>query len=72
MVKLILAPLLLIGLIWMLPFLAFASAYAARYAFNTANVHAALPAALTVVLVWELLCAGRGAHFSPLLKILRS
>ncbi|MFD6431342.1 hypothetical protein [Streptomyces venezuelae] len=46
---------LLIGLIWLLPFLAFASAYAARYAFNTANVHAALPAALTVVLVWELM-----------------
>ncbi|MEU6820462.1 hypothetical protein ABZ921_07520 [Streptomyces atriruber] len=46
---------LLIGLIWLLPFLAFASAYAARYAFNTANVHAALPAVLTVVLVWELM-----------------
>ncbi|MGW5864646.1 hypothetical protein ACWFRJ_21010 [Streptomyces sp. NPDC055239] len=45
---------LLIGLIWLLPFLLFASAYAARYAFNTSNVHAALPAALTVVLVWEL------------------
>ncbi|MFI1596690.1 MULTISPECIES: hypothetical protein [Streptomyces] len=46
---------LLLGLIWLLPFLAFASAYAARYAFNTAHVHAALPAALTVVLVWELM-----------------
>jgi hypothetical protein len=46
---------LLIGLVWLLPFLLFASAYAARYAFNTANVHAALPAALTVVLVWELM-----------------
>ncbi|MFD4631233.1 hypothetical protein ACFVYR_18535 [Streptomyces sp. NPDC058284] len=45
---------LLIGLIWLLPFLLFSSAYAARYAFNTSNVHAALPAALTVVLVWEL------------------
>ncbi|MGW2226887.1 hypothetical protein [Streptomyces formicae] len=45
---------LLIGLIWLLPFMLFSSAYAARYAFNTANVHAALPAALTVVLVWEL------------------
>ncbi|MFE6158614.1 hypothetical protein ACFQ7F_06820 [Streptomyces sp. NPDC056486] len=45
---------LLIGLVWLLPFLLFASAYAARYAFNTSNVHAALPAALTVVLVWEL------------------
>ncbi|GAA3091114.1 hypothetical protein GCM10010449_13590 [Streptomyces rectiviolaceus] len=46
---------LLIGLVWLLPFLMFASAYAARYAFNTSNVHAALPAALTVVLVWELM-----------------
>lgn len=46
---------LLIGLAWLLPFLLFASAYAARYAFNTSNVHAALPAALTVVLVWELM-----------------
>ncbi|MEU6762276.1 hypothetical protein ABZ916_07095 [Streptomyces sp. NPDC046853] len=46
---------LLIGLVWLLPFLFFASAYAARYAFNTSNVHAALPAALTVVLVWELM-----------------
>ncbi|MFH8486838.1 hypothetical protein [Streptomyces longisporoflavus] len=49
---------LLIGLIWLLPFLLFASAYAARYAFNTSNVHAALPAALTVVLVWELMLCG--------------
>lgn len=46
---------LLIGLVWLLPFLLFASAFAARYAFNTSNVHAALPAALTVVLVWELM-----------------
>ncbi|MEV0317128.1 hypothetical protein ACIBKX_36740 [Streptomyces sp. NPDC050658] len=46
---------LLAALAWLLPFLAFSSAYAARYAFNTANVHAALPAALTVVLVWELM-----------------
>ncbi|MET7359201.1 hypothetical protein ABZS76_12195 [Streptomyces sp. NPDC005562] len=46
---------LLIGLIWLLPFMLFSSAYAARYAFNTSNVHAALPAALTVVLVWELM-----------------
>lgn len=46
---------LLIGLVWLLPFLGFSSAYAARYAFNTSNVHAALPAALTVVLVWELM-----------------
>lgn len=46
---------LLIGLIWLLPFLLFSSAYAARYAFNTSNVHAALPAFLTVVLVWELM-----------------
>ncbi|MFE0103323.1 hypothetical protein [Streptomyces sp. NPDC059009] len=49
------ALILLIGLLWLLPFMAFACAYAARYAFNTANVHAALPAVLTVVLVWELM-----------------
>ncbi|MEU6993134.1 hypothetical protein ABZ953_21050 [Streptomyces sp. NPDC046465] len=49
---------LLLGLIWLLPFMLFASAYAARYAFNTSTVHAALPAVLTVVLVWELtLCS---------------
>ncbi|MEU6121437.1 hypothetical protein [Streptomyces sp. NPDC047123] len=49
---------LLIGLIWLLPFLLFSCAYAARYAFNTSSVHAALPAALTVVLVWELTLFG--------------
>ncbi|MFJ8018132.1 hypothetical protein [Streptomyces sp. NPDC096339] len=46
---------LLLALLWLLPFLLFSSAYAARYAFNTCNVHAALPAVLTVVLVWELM-----------------
>ncbi|WP_260867284.1 hypothetical protein [Streptomyces sp. SAJ15] len=41
-------------LLWGLPFLFFASAHAARSAFNTAHVHAALPAVLTGVLVWVL------------------
>ncbi|GAA0494944.1 hypothetical protein ACFQ2B_24935 [Streptomyces stramineus] len=40
--------------LWVLAFLFFASGSAARYAFNTADVHAALPALLTVVLVWVL------------------
>jgi hypothetical protein len=42
-------------LFWLAGFLLFASAKAARNAFNTAEVHAALPAVLTVVLVWDLL-----------------
>ncbi|MGP3927158.1 hypothetical protein [Streptomyces sp. 8N616] len=40
--------------VWLAFFLLFASGKAARYAFNTADVHAALPALLTLVLVWEL------------------
>ncbi|MGW7690657.1 hypothetical protein ACWGMA_17570 [Streptomyces asiaticus] len=38
--------------LWGLPFFFLASAYVARSAFNTAYVHAALPAVLTVVMVW--------------------
>ncbi|GAA0563106.1 hypothetical protein GCM10010390_76930 [Streptomyces mordarskii] len=38
--------------LWGLPFFFMASAYVARSAFNTAYVHAALPAVLTVVMVW--------------------
>ncbi|MEC4016552.1 hypothetical protein [Streptomyces sp. H27-D2] len=45
---------LLAALVWLVPFFLFASVNAARYAFNTAHVHAALPALLTVALVWEL------------------
>ncbi|RLV08163.1 hypothetical protein CTZ27_04865 [Streptomyces griseocarneus] len=41
-------------LLWMAAFLFFASGAAARYAFNTADVHASLPAILTVTLVWAL------------------
>lgn len=40
-------------LLWLLLFLAFATPRAIRLAFNTADVHAALPALLTGVLVWE-------------------
>ncbi|MGK5732422.1 hypothetical protein [Streptomyces sp. URMC 124] len=40
--------------IWAAAFLVFSSGAAARYAFNTADVHAALPAVLTAVLVWVL------------------
>ncbi|MEU8825299.1 hypothetical protein [Streptomyces sp. NPDC048636] len=38
--------------LWLLPFFFLASAYIARSAFNTAYVHAALPAVITVVMVW--------------------
>ncbi|MFC5146628.1 hypothetical protein [Streptomyces aureoversilis] len=41
-------------LVWAAAFLVFSSGSAARYAFNTADVHAALPAVLTAVLVWVL------------------
>ncbi|MCF3105048.1 hypothetical protein IPZ58_26160 [Streptomyces roseoverticillatus] len=47
-------------LIWAGSFLFFASGAAARYAFNTADVHAALPAVLTAVLVWVLNVAQLG------------
>jgi hypothetical protein len=49
---------LLVPLLWMLLFLAFATGPAVRTAFNTADVHAALPALLTGVLVWELAAIG--------------
>ncbi len=42
----------LVFVLWGLPFFFLASAYVARSAFNTAYVHAALPAVLTVVMVW--------------------
>ncbi|MBO3676095.1 hypothetical protein J5X86_13800 [Streptomyces sp. NEAU-YJ-81] len=38
--------------VWLLPFFFLASAYVARSAFNTAYVHAALPAVITMVIVW--------------------
>lgn len=49
---------LVVPLLWVLLFLAFASGPAVRSAFNTADVHAALPALLTGVLVWELATIG--------------
>lgn len=45
---------LLLPVLWVLFFVVFASTIAVRTAFSTAEVHAALPALLTGVLVWEL------------------
>ncbi|MDQ0843567.1 hypothetical protein QFZ68_003247 [Streptomyces sp. V1I6] len=45
---------LLLPVLWVLFFVVFASTTALRTAFNTADAHAALPALLTGVLVWEL------------------
>lgn len=45
---------LLLPVVWVLFFVVFASTTAVRTAFNTADVHAALPALLAGVLVWEL------------------
>lgn len=48
------APLaLLVPLLWVLLFIVFATGPAVRSAFNTADVHPALPALLTGALVWE-------------------
>ncbi|AJE43394.1 hypothetical protein CP978_27990 [Streptomyces nodosus] len=44
----------LIGMVWAVLFLVFASGSAVRSGFNTSEVHAALPALLTGLLVWEL------------------
>lgn len=54
--------------VWMVAFLVFASGAAARYAFNTADVHASLPAVLTAVLVWvlNLVSLGDGLPNGPL------
>ncbi|GHF55417.1 hypothetical protein GCM10010218_41160 [Streptomyces mashuensis] len=55
-------------LMWAAGFLFFASGAAARFAFNTADVHASLPAVLTVVLVWvlNLVQLGDGLPNGPL------
>jgi hypothetical protein len=45
---------LLVPVLWVVFFVVFASTTAVRTAFNTAEVHAGLPALLTGVLVWEL------------------
>ncbi|MFF8845759.1 hypothetical protein ACF08N_24085 [Streptomyces sp. NPDC015127] len=45
---------LLVPVLWVLFFVVFASSTVVRGAFDTAEIHAALPALLTGVLVWEL------------------
>ncbi|MEV5977670.1 hypothetical protein [Streptomyces sp. NPDC052114] len=47
-------PTLLLPALWMLFFVAFSSATVVRTAFSTTRVHAALPALLAGLLVWEL------------------
>lgn len=59
----------LVFVFWGLPFFFMASAYVARSAFNTAYVHAALPAVITVVMVWiiaVLNATGSGMPGGPL------
>ncbi len=59
---------------WLLFFLGFATGPAVRSGFNAAGVHAALPALLTGVLVWEFavisLAAGGLPPGPPLIKVL--
>jgi hypothetical protein len=60
--------------LWLLLFIAFSTPRAIRTAFNTADVHAALPALLTGVLVWEfaflsLLIGGGMPPGPPLVRI---
>ncbi|MEU6254765.1 hypothetical protein [Streptomyces sp. NPDC047043] len=47
-----------VPMIWLVVFVLFASAPAVRSGFNTAPIHAALPALLTGVLVWEFAVVG--------------
>jgi hypothetical protein len=60
--QVVLVPLILFGaflpMLWVLLFVVFASKPAVRSAFNTTEVHAALPALLTGVLVWEFAVIG--------------
>ncbi|MFE9834163.1 hypothetical protein ACFYP4_03280 [Streptomyces sp. NPDC005551] len=49
---------LMVPMLWVLLFVVFATGPAVRSAFNTATVHAALPALLTGVLVWEFAVIG--------------
>lgn len=54
-----LAPfLIIVPFLWMLLFVVFASGPAVRSGFNTADAHAALPALVTGVLVWEFAVIG--------------
>ncbi|MCN9239316.1 hypothetical protein NGF19_00690 [Streptomyces sp. RY43-2] len=54
-----------IPMTWFVLFVAFASRPAVRSAFNTSEVHAALPALLTGVLVWEFMIIGLFAGGLP-------
>lgn len=69
-----LAVVLLVPLYWLLFFLGFATGPAVRSGFNSAEVHAALPALLTGVLVWEFaiisLAAGGPPPGPPLVSVL--
>ncbi|AZP23610.1 hypothetical protein EJC51_37535 [Streptomyces aquilus] len=64
----------MVSLFWLLFFLAFATGPAVRSGFNSAEVHAALPALLTCVLVWEFaiisLAAGGPPPGPPLVSVL--
>jgi hypothetical protein len=65
---------LFLPLVWVVFFLGFATGPAIRTGFNTATVHATLPALLTGVLVWEWavisLLAGGLPPDPPLIQIL--
>ncbi|MFI1721341.1 hypothetical protein [Streptomyces sp. NPDC020489] len=65
---------LLVPLFWLLAFVVFATGPAVRSGFNSADIHAALPALLTGVLVWEFalisLAAGGLPPGPPLLALL--
>ncbi|WP_329333022.1 hypothetical protein OG866_08660 [Streptomyces sp. NBC_00663] len=69
-----LAAVLMVPLYWLLFFLGFATGPAVRSGFNSAGVHAALPALLTGVLVWEFaiisLVAGGRPPGPPLVSVL--
>ncbi|MEU2248057.1 hypothetical protein [Streptomyces sp. NPDC019224] len=54
-----------VPMLWVFLFVAFASGPAVRSAFNTSEVHAALPALLTGVLVWEFMIIGLIAGGPP-------
>ncbi|MBG0851417.1 hypothetical protein I2W78_06050 [Streptomyces spinoverrucosus] len=65
---------LALPMVWLLFFLGFATGPAIRSGFNAADVHAALPALLTGVLVWEFaaisLAAGGTPPGPPLIQVL--
>lgn len=69
-----LTPALALPLVWLLFFLGFATGPAIRSGFNSAEVHAALPALLTGLLVWEFaaisLATGGTPPGPPLIQVL--